>query len=216
MQVGVMFIFLALWLLIWWLGSIAFEKTGMERSKARFQALSAFSGTGFTTQEAESVVNHPQRRKIAGYLIFLGNAGIIAFLILLVLYIRAGLVWPSLLLSGIIVAVVLALMFAVRLGLVDKMTNAILALVRRRDTLFTPLIIHQEGGYAVVRLQVPEGSSISGRRVKDIGFVKHDIVILALKRGKKVISLPSMNERLQPEDHLLCYGKPSAMKVFIK
>jgi len=38
--------------------------TGMEKKKARFQALSAFAGTGFTTKEAESVVNYPARRKI--------------------------------------------------------------------------------------------------------------------------------------------------------
>lgn len=30
------------------IGSIAFEMTGLERDKARFQALSCFSGTGFT------------------------------------------------------------------------------------------------------------------------------------------------------------------------
>lgn len=41
-------------------GAVALMITGMEEKKARFQALSAFSGTGFTTREAESVVNHPQ------------------------------------------------------------------------------------------------------------------------------------------------------------
>ncbi len=44
--------------------SIALMMTGLEKNKARFQALSAFSGTGFTTKEAEMVVSHPVRRKI--------------------------------------------------------------------------------------------------------------------------------------------------------
>jgi hypothetical protein len=39
MPIGVMFIFLGLWLLVWWFGLIALEATGMERGKARFQAL---------------------------------------------------------------------------------------------------------------------------------------------------------------------------------
>ena len=43
MQVAVMLIFLAVWLLILWIGSIAFESTGLSRSKARFQALSALT-----------------------------------------------------------------------------------------------------------------------------------------------------------------------------
>ncbi len=54
MQILVLLVFLIAWLLTFWLGAIALEITGMERSKARFQALSALSGTGFTTSEAES------------------------------------------------------------------------------------------------------------------------------------------------------------------
>ena len=216
MQIGVMFIFLGLWLLLWWLGSIALEATGMERAKARFQALSAFSGTGFTTQEAESIVNHPQRRRIAICLIFLGNAGIIAFLILLVLYIRAGLVWPSLILLGIVVGSLLILIFAFWSGLVDKLTNAVLALVRKGVAAPALLILHREGGYAVALLQVNEGALMADHSVKDVGFVKRDIVILTLKRGKQVLSLPTMKERLQPGDHLLCYGKLSEMRALTK
>ena len=34
------------------IGAIAFQLTGLEWSLAKFQALSCFSGTGFTTKEA--------------------------------------------------------------------------------------------------------------------------------------------------------------------
>jgi hypothetical protein len=43
----------------------ALVMTGMARESARFQARSAFLGVGFTTGEAESVVDHPVRRRIA-------------------------------------------------------------------------------------------------------------------------------------------------------
>mgnify|MGYP000073551448 CR=1 FL=1 len=59
------------------IGGIALELTGVEQHVARFQALSAFTGTGFTTREAEQVVNFPQRRRIISVLILVGNAGII-------------------------------------------------------------------------------------------------------------------------------------------
>ena len=39
--------------------AIAFMLTGLDRHKAIFQALSAFTGTGFTTREAERVTSHP-------------------------------------------------------------------------------------------------------------------------------------------------------------
>jgi hypothetical protein len=216
MQVGVMFIFLGLWLLLWWVGSIALEATGMERGKARFQALSALSGTGFTTQEAESIVNHPQRRRIAIWLIFLGNAGIVAFLIILVLSIRAALVWPSPIFFGIIVGGILLIIFALWSGVVDKLTNAALALIRKGGVAPALLILQREGDYVVARLRVSEGSTLAGRSVKDAGFAKRDMLILTLTQGKRVLSIPTMKERLQPGDHVLCYGKLSAIKALTK
>ena len=39
--------------------AIALMMAGMSEKRVRFQALSASSGTGFTTKEAESVVDHP-------------------------------------------------------------------------------------------------------------------------------------------------------------
>ena len=59
MQITGVFIFLFVWLIILWAGAIALEATGMERSKAFFQALSALSNTGFTTRQAEDIVEYP-------------------------------------------------------------------------------------------------------------------------------------------------------------
>ena len=55
------------------IGGIALELTGLERRVARFQALSAFTGTGFTTREAEEITSHEQRRRIISILILVGN-----------------------------------------------------------------------------------------------------------------------------------------------
>ena len=62
------------------IGAVAFELTGLEWSLAKFQALSCFSGTGFTTKEAELVVGNPQRRRIASVLMVLGNAGLVTLI----------------------------------------------------------------------------------------------------------------------------------------
>ena len=59
------------------IGAIAFQLTGLEWSLAKFQSLSCFSGTGFTTKEAELVTGNPQRRHIASILMVLGNAGLV-------------------------------------------------------------------------------------------------------------------------------------------
>ncbi|HUW03445.1 MAG TPA: hypothetical protein VMW08_13900, partial [Acidimicrobiales bacterium] len=65
-------------LLVTRVATVMLTLTGMSRESARFQARSAFSGTGFTTTESESVVNHPVRRRIILSLILLGNAGIVS------------------------------------------------------------------------------------------------------------------------------------------
>lgn len=57
------------------LASGALMATGVPPEIAKFQARSAFSGAGFTTTEAENVVNHPTRRKVIATTMFVGNLG---------------------------------------------------------------------------------------------------------------------------------------------
>jgi hypothetical protein len=208
MQVITMIIFLAVWSLIFWLGSIFLEATGMNRSKARFQALSALSGTGFTTREAESVVNHPERRKIVAWLIFIGNAGIIAFILFMILYIKAGLEAPSRLHIGIILGCVLFFVLVVRF--VDKPTAAIVRLVSRRRAapyLLTEELLHQAGEYGVARIGVSEKAKAAGFALKQAGLSERGIMILAIERGHDVLPFPKSEEAVVAGDYLLCYGK---------
>lgn len=60
------------------IGSIAFRMTGMSSDVASFQAASAYSGAGFTTDEAEVITESLGRQKIAQRLIRLGSVGVIS------------------------------------------------------------------------------------------------------------------------------------------
>lgn len=71
------FVLLSLSIFIVRVASVALRITGLDESSARFQALSAFSGTGFTTLEAEAIVNYPVRRKIISLLMIIGNVGLV-------------------------------------------------------------------------------------------------------------------------------------------
>ena len=59
------------------IGAVAFHLTGLEWSLAKFQALSCFTSTGFTTKEAELVTANRQRQRTASILIVLGHAGLV-------------------------------------------------------------------------------------------------------------------------------------------
>lgn len=62
------------------LATVSLRLTGLSHQVAKFQALSAFSGSGFTSLETEQVVNYPVRRKIITYLMVVGNLGLVAML----------------------------------------------------------------------------------------------------------------------------------------
>lgn len=57
-------IVLTLSILVTRIATVALAHTGLSRESAKFQARSAFTGVGFTTNESEKVVNHPIRRRI--------------------------------------------------------------------------------------------------------------------------------------------------------
>lgn len=78
------FILLSISVFIIRVASVALRYTGLSETSARFQALSAFSGAGFTTSESETVVNYPIRRRIVSILIIIGNMGLVTVLAALV------------------------------------------------------------------------------------------------------------------------------------
>jgi len=76
---------ISLSLLITRIATVALALTGLSREAAKFQARSAFTGVGFTTNEAEQVVSHPVRRRILMLLMLLGNVGVITTISSLIL-----------------------------------------------------------------------------------------------------------------------------------
>ena len=62
------------------LAAVALRLTGLPEQNARFQAMSALTGTGYTTTEAEMIVNYPIRGKIITWLMIFGNLGIVSVL----------------------------------------------------------------------------------------------------------------------------------------
>ncbi len=78
------FVLLSISVFIIRVASVALRLTGLAESSARFQAISAFTGTGFTTSEAETIVNYPIRRQIISLLMVIGNIGLVSILATLV------------------------------------------------------------------------------------------------------------------------------------
>jgi ABC-type multidrug transport system fused ATPase/permease subunit len=220
MQLGIVLVFLVVWLLILWFGSIALQATGMERRKARFQALSALTGVGFTTREAEDVVSHPRRRTIASWLMFFGNAGIILVIILIIFYLTTNLTSLSPARVGITIAPIIILLALIFSGAIDKIDAKIAHRWKRYGYFASELssteILHRAGDYSIARLIIGGKSPEVGCKISDTSLAKHNITILAIERGDKVLPLPQAGETVLARDYLLCYGRTAEIDKAIQ
>jgi hypothetical protein len=217
MQLLVMLLFFVIWLLVWWIGSIALESTGMERSRARFQALSAISGTGFTTSHAEEVVNNPRRRKIVTYLIIIGNAGILTFIIAVIIYVRAGLTLPS---HEVIIATVLTIIFLVlviRLGVIDRITSLITTGAERariKSRLRIAQILYSNDDLAIMKLRT-FGLFTGEVNIPDIAALQSKgLNVIAIERGRELLKSPAPETKIVAGDTIICSGNILALSEF--
>jgi len=192
------------------MGAIALEMTGLDREKARFQSLSCFSGTGFTTREAEQIVNHPQRRRIATFLMILGNAGIVAVITTFVVSSTEDRLVLSLRNVGLIAGGLVGLAFMIRSQrFMDWIGRRIRHILQRRahiEEADVTELLHQAEGYGVARLSVSAGSILGGKTLASSGLRSRDILVLSVERGEALMPLPSADRVIHEGDHLICYG----------
>jgi hypothetical protein len=78
-------VIIALSMLVVRVGTVALTMTGLSWETASMQALSAYSGAEFTTEEAEETVAYPARRRVIKNLMRLGNVGLVTSVTSLVL-----------------------------------------------------------------------------------------------------------------------------------
>jgi len=215
----VVLVLVVLYLVVWRVGSIMLELTGLEPRKASFQALSALTQTGFTTRESELVVSHDQRRKIVSFLIIFGHAGFASVVAVLAqsLFSKNTLEMGGNLLALIVLAVLIWYLAAQR-GINVRVTE----FIRRRlqHTASTrPLaceeMLHLAEGYGIaeVTLTARHGNTLTGRTLAQLGLASRDILVLAIQKADGPLQpAPSSGSLLSPDDTLICYGKMDSIR----
>lgn len=200
--------------------SIALMMTGMDRDRARFQALSAFSGTGFTTRESESIVNNPRRRKIVTWLMITGNAGVVAVIVTATssLVTSKGLEIPINSLA-LIVAAVVVYRLASSKGILKRWDVFIEERLVRSKTfeeVATEDLLHFGEGYGLVREIISEKSLLAGRSLIEAQLSSKGLLVLGVERGPRWIPIPSATTVIQLGDRLVVYGPLSVLKALLK
>ena len=210
------------------IGAIAFQLTGLEWSLAKFQALSCFTGTGFTTREAELITGNAQRRRIASVLMVLGNAGLVLMIATVAQSLRAEehiwtglsrrflpfeipevfMPWFNLALFVISVYLIYRLLAWPRVS--DRLTQFLRRRIIKRE-IFKRVTVEEllvaTGGYGVLRVAVLAGSPVIDKTLEESGLRRYDITVLAIVREGLTMANPTADTRILRGDELICFGK---------
>ncbi|MGI8773859.1 MAG: TrkA C-terminal domain-containing protein [Actinomycetota bacterium] len=199
-------------LLVTRIATIALSVTGLSKESARFQARSAFTGVGFTTSEAEKVVNHPVRRRIVLTLMLLGNAGLVTILAsLLISFSRAddaGQAWQRI---GLLFAGLLAIFLLARSKYVDRFMSRVITNALER---FTSLdvqdyaeLLQLTGGFGVIELRVEEDHWVAGKTLEELDLRHEGIAVLGIEQGSEgFVGVPAASTLIETGDTLVLYG----------
>jgi K+/H+ antiporter YhaU regulatory subunit KhtT len=203
-------------LLVTRVATVVLTLTGLSQDIARFQARSAFSGAGFTTREAESVVEHPLRRRVVQTLMLLGSAGLLTAIATLMLsFVSAG-GEQSLLRIGVLLAGLVMLWLAARSRWVDRRLSAAIAWALRRWTDLEgrdyAALLHLSGDYAVMELKVEADDWIAGRSLEKLSLRDEGIVVLGITRAEGTyLGVPTDVTCVRPGDVLVLYGRTPSL-----
>jgi hypothetical protein len=215
-------LFFAFILLIIEMARLALESTGLAREVARFQAISLLTGTGFTTSEAELVIRHPVRRKVAEVLIIFGH---IAFAIIIAIFFNllSQEITYSHLFYGLFFLASIFLIFRIHWFqnlLIKKMKVSINKHATIED------IYHLSEKDIVIQIKLDAKHKGLFKSLGQLNLAnQYDIHILTIERliqntqgsESKFIKHPTGSTCLQRGDNLLVYGKKEMIgKIFGK
>jgi len=213
---------LGLSLVIMRVATVALTLTGLSEESARFQVWSAFTGTGFTTSEAEHVVNHPVRRRIVMLIMTLRSAGLVSIIISLILsFVEPGgdptrvirLIW---LLIGVGILWVIS-----KSKTVDRYLRRLIEWALRRwtdlDVRDYASLLRLSGEYRVMEVQVREGDWVANKTLRSCYLPQEGITVLGIIRDDgSYIGGPKGDTKIYPGDTLILYGRKQELQQLDK
>jgi hypothetical protein len=204
------------------LATIALAMTGLSYEAARFQARSAFTGTGFTTSESEQIVTHPVRRRIVMMLMTVRSAGLITVVLSLILsFVEAGGAVDRLERMGYLLAGVATLWLVARSRLADRLITRAMTWALDRytdlDTRDYAGLLRLTGNYRVMEVRIRDGEWLDGKKVRDCRLADEGVNILGITRENgEYVGVPRADTELHEGDTLILYGREATLKELDK
>lgn len=207
-------LFITFFLIIIDFFTILFRLTGMPIDKARFQVVSLLTSTGFTTKESEIVTQHPVRRRLAAWLMifsYASTATIISFLIKILSNVVLNKESVSFTFISIIVFIVIVYAFqkSSLLERIEGYLERIIIRSRRWSAFFNNnalISISTKKGYGIFDIYLNDCSSIVGKTILNSDLKDHEIQVLSIDKGDKMINFPTVDYVFAKTDKVTVYG----------
>jgi hypothetical protein len=195
--------------------------TGLPPDVASFQARSAFSGAGFTTTEAENVVNNPDSRKIISTTMFVGNLGTPT----LVVTVLVGFLAPGpgntvervmVAISGLVLAVLLVTNRPMKRWLVKVgQREAQRRLLPRLDNQVEELLAVGDD-FVVGAVQVVAGTGSTVQSLRSIDDALPAVRVLGVQQSEGFFGTPPVDLELAAGDKIIAYGRRSDLQNLVE
>ena len=216
-----LFVIAAVALLVVRIGATALMMTGLSWDTANFQAYSAFFGVGFTTREAESVVNHPVRRRIIRDLILAGNIGLTSGLAsLVVTFVQQRDTRHTLGVIGVLLLGLCVFALLSRIGLLKRAIDGFIHRSLKRagvvHAMDYDLLLRVQSGFCISEIDVLPGSPLVGLTLAQSRPADDGIIVLGITRDNGVfVGAPGPREAIQVGDVLTVYGTEENTEALI-
>ncbi len=186
--------------------------TGVPPEIAAFQARSAFSGAGFTTTEAENVVNHPARRRIIATTMFVGSLGTPTLVVTVLL----GFVAPG---PGSTIERTLVLLsgaFLIVMSVLNKVVRRWLVGIGNRYTArrLQPAlgggaeeILSLGDGFVIDAIRLSVDPAPTARSLRSLAHSFPGVTVLGIRSGGTYRGEPPVDHELHAGDELIVHAR---------
>jgi len=203
--------------------TVLFRLTGMPKNKSRFQVISLFTNSGYTTKEAEMIVNHQMRRRIATSTMLVGyalNVTVIGVLINVFMTLSSAAsndIWRFLLYAS---SFLVFLIIITKVKLIDNQIQSLirffaLKLYHKQDENMIE-VLSNYSDFTVVEVSIQTISDYyDSRALKDSNMkTEYGIQVLAIKRQNEVFTFITGDSMVMHGDILVVSGNLIKIRKF--